>query len=57
MGEHEDLDKRMSVHEAICAERYMALITRMGRIEKIIVSVGGAMLAALLTIIVKRIGL
>ena len=44
---NDQLDKRLSVHEAVCAERYGQLLQRMGRLEKIIVSVAGALLAAM----------
>lgn len=55
MGEQEELDKRISIHEAVCAERYAALITRMGRIEKIILSIGGAIATALLMLLVNKL--
>ena len=46
-AEAEEIDKRLSVHEAICAERYAALLQRLSRIEWIMLSVAGALIAAL----------
>ncbi|HJS30964.1 MAG TPA: hypothetical protein VJ924_03145 [Alphaproteobacteria bacterium] len=46
-AETEEIDKRLSVHEAICAERYAALLQRLSRIEWIMLSVAGALIAAL----------
>ncbi len=42
-----DLDTRLSVHEAVCAERYGQLLQRMGRLEKVIISVAAALLSAM----------
>ncbi len=46
-AEPEEIDKRLSVHEAICAERYAALLQRLSRIEWIMLSVAGGLIAAL----------
>lgn len=40
-----DIDKRLSSHEAVCAERYGAIRERVGRIE----ALGWSTLAAMLT--------
>jgi hypothetical protein len=40
-----DIDKRLSSHEAVCAERYGAFRERVGRIE----ALGWSTLAAMLT--------
>lgn len=47
LGLANDVDKRLSIHEAVCAERYGALLARMGRIERIMIAVAGFLLAAL----------
>ena len=44
----QDLDKRVATHEAICAERYGQIIQRMGRIEKIMLGVAGALILGLM---------
>lgn len=36
-----DLDKRVSTHEAVCAERYQDIITRLTRVEQFLL---GAMI-------------
>ena len=33
-----DLDKRISTHEAICAERYQSILFRLTRMERFILS-------------------
>lgn len=49
----DDLDKRLSVHEAVCAERYMILLGRMGRIEKIIIAVSGTLMVGMAGLLAK----
>ena len=46
-AEPEEIDKRLGIHEAVCAERYAALLHRLSRIEKIMLTVAGALIAAL----------
>jgi hypothetical protein len=48
-----DLDLRLSVHEAVCAERYQTLLGRMGRIEKIIIAVSGALMVGMAGLVAK----
>jgi hypothetical protein len=55
--ETDDLDKRLSVHEAVCAERYAALMARMGRLEKIILSVAGTLIVGMGGLLVKLLAL
>jgi predicted SpoU family rRNA methylase len=47
MSDIADLDKRITTHEAVCAERYGALLARMSRMEKIALSVAGAIILAM----------
>jgi hypothetical protein len=49
----DDLDKRLSVHEAVCAERYMILLGRMSRIEKIIIAVSGTLMVGMAGLVAK----
>ena len=46
MGE-ESLDKRFSVHEAVCAERWRETILRIKRLEAILIGCAGAIILAL----------
>jgi hypothetical protein len=47
----EKVERDLAVHEAVCAERYGSIISRLGRIEVIIWGGGGTLISALLTII------
>ena len=49
----DELDKRLSVHEAVCAERYETLIGRLGRIEKIMLAVSGALIAGMAALVAR----
>lgn len=49
----ESLDKRLTVHEAVCAERYAALLARLGRLERILIAVAGALIAGMGGLVVK----
>lgn len=48
-----DMDKRMTAHEAVCAERWRETILRIKRIEGILISVAGALLLLLANIAYK----
>ncbi len=48
-----DLDKRLSIHEAVCAERYGQLLQRMARIEMIMIGVAGTVIAAMAALLLK----
>lgn len=47
MNEVAEIDKRLSTHEAVCAERYGSILARMGRMEKIMIAVAGAIILGL----------
>lgn len=42
-----ELDKRLTTHEAVCAERYGNLVARLGRVEKIMLCVAGSLVAGM----------
>ncbi len=49
----EDLEKKFSTHEAVCAERWTETIARIKRIEAILIGSAGAIILLLLNIVVK----
>lgn len=49
----EDLDKRFTTHEAVCAERWRETILRIKRIEAILIGSAGAIILLLLNIAFK----
>ena len=55
--ETDDLDKRRSVHEAVCAERHAALLARMGRLQRIIPAVAGTLITGMGGLLVKLLAL
>jgi hypothetical protein len=48
-----EVDSKLSVHEAVCAERYLGINARLRRIETLFIGFIGAVIMLLLTIIVK----
>lgn len=56
-GETDDLDKRLTVHEAVCAERWAAVLSRMGRVERILIAVGGSVIVGMAGIIMALLGM
>lgn len=49
----DELDKRISTHEAVCSERYENIILRLNKLEKISMAGAGALIAGMATLIVK----
>ncbi|CAB4131881.1 hypothetical protein UFOVP137_12 [uncultured Caudovirales phage] len=49
----DDVDARLSTHEAVCAERYAGIWARLKRLETILISSAGAIIVLLLTIVLK----
>ena len=45
--EAHDLDKKFSVHEAVCAERWKETILRIKRLEAILIACAGALILTL----------
>jgi len=52
----EDTDTRLSVHEAVCAERWKETILRIKRIESIGIACAGAIILLLLHLVTKTGG-
>jgi hypothetical protein len=50
MSELNEVDQRLSVHEAICAERYIGINAQLKRIEMILFSTAGALILGLAAI-------
>jgi hypothetical protein len=48
-----ELDKRLTAHEAVCAERWTETIHRIKRIETILIGTFGSVVILLITIILK----
>ena len=46
-----ELDKDLTQHEAVCAERYEMIMFRISRLEKIMIGASGAMILGLASIL------
>jgi predicted nucleic acid-binding Zn ribbon protein len=53
MARADDVEARLSTHEAVCAERYAGIWARLKRLETIMISTAGAMILLLLTLVLK----
>ena len=53
MDDTTELDKRLSTHEAVCAERWKETILRIKRIETIFITCAGAIILLLLHLVTK----
>ena len=53
MNTEKNLDTRVSIHEAICEERYLAILARIKRIEMILICSFGAIFLMLLSLVTK----
>jgi hypothetical protein len=49
----DDLNIRLTTHEAVCAERWRETILRIKRLENVSVTVAGAIIMLLISIILK----
>lgn len=38
---------KLATHEAVCAERYTGIISRLGRLEALVIATSGSIIAAL----------
>jgi hypothetical protein len=47
MSELSEVDQRLSVHEAVCAERYTGINARLKRIEQMLYGAAATMIGAL----------
>jgi hypothetical protein len=50
-----EMDKRLSAHEAVCAERYETIGSRLTRIEAIMMFVAGTLICSMAAIIFSNI--
>lgn len=50
---NDDLNLRLSTHEAVCAERWRETILRIKRLEAIMIATAGGSIALLATIAIK----
>lgn len=48
-----ETEARLLAHEAVCAERYASTNARLKRIEKIMITAGGSIIALLLTLLTR----
>jgi len=48
-----EVEARLSVHEAVCAQRYEGINARLKRLEKILISTAGAIIVLLLGLVLK----
>lgn len=53
MDDHIELDKRLTTHEAVCAERWKETILRIKRLESILLACAGAIMLLLLHLVTK----
>lgn len=53
MEETIELDKRLTTHEAVCAERWKETILRIKRLESILLACAGAIMLLLLHLVTK----
>jgi len=50
------IDKRLTVHEKVCAERQTTILQRLGRIETVLMAATGFLLASQLDIVKTLLG-
>lgn len=53
MAKADDVESRLTTHEAVCAERYAGIWARLKRLETIMISSAGAIILLLLTLVIK----
>jgi hypothetical protein len=51
MSELTEIDKRVSIHEEVCAERYAGINAQLKRIEAILFSTAGSLIVGLAAIV------
>lgn len=49
----DDIEARLQTHEAVCAERYDSINARLKRLEGILIGAAGAIILALLGIVMQ----
>jgi hypothetical protein len=53
MAQIEQVESRLSTHEAVCAERYSGINARLKRLEQILLASAGAIILLLLSVALK----
>ena len=53
MDDAVELDKRLTTHEAVCAERWKETILRIKRLESILLACAGSIMLLLLHLVTK----
>jgi hypothetical protein len=53
MAQIDQVENRLSTHEAVCAERYTGINARLKRLEQILIGSAGAIILLLLTLALK----
>ena len=53
MGNVNELDKRITSHEVVCADRYGRIIERLDRLEKIVMTSAGSAIIGMAAILIK----
>lgn len=48
-------DARLSTHEAVCAERYANILSRMGRVETLMIATAGAIILGMASLIITLV--
>jgi hypothetical protein len=51
MGTVNDIENKLITHEAICAERYNTFITRVDRLEKLLIKAAGVLIMGMAGVI------
>ena len=46
-----DIDKRLTTHEAVCSERYRSMLSRLKRLETILIGSCGFIIVLLLSLV------
>jgi len=52
MASVNELENKLVTHEAICAERYNTFITRVDRLEKLLIKAAGALISGMAGVII-----
>ena len=52
MASVNEIENKLITHEAICAERYSTFITRVDRLEKLLIKAAGAMITGMAGVII-----
>lgn len=48
-----EVESKLSVHEAVCAERYAGINARLKRLEQILIGSAGAIIILLISLVTK----